>query len=158
MKNLFLVLCLSSATFLSAQTSSEMTTQPERQKEQLAFQNADEIAETLEISLDEAKLVWDKYAEYHGAKEGMKGKNRELMLGMRKGQEKMSDAEYERAYRGRLENQREKINLDENYYNQFLEILPASKVHTLLMADRKNKSEMREHKGQPEQQRTRIRR
>ena len=158
MKNLFLVICLASATLLSAQSSNEMTNQPERQSAELAFQNADEIAETLEISQAEAKLVWNKYAEYHRAKEGLKGKNRELMLGVRNGAEKMSDADYERAYRGRIETQREKINIDEDYYNQFLEILPASKVHTLMMADRKNKRGLRQEKGQPEQQRTRIRR
>src|SRR5690606_39022296 len=105
----------------------------------------------LEISQDVADKVWLKYTEYKTAKKDLMHKKRESMKRMKAGGEEMSDKEYEIIYRAGLKTQRERLNLDESYYDQFLEILPASKIHQLLMSERNNRKQIhsRENKAKP---------
>ncbi|NEN24180.1 hypothetical protein G3O08_11770 [Cryomorpha ignava] len=164
MKHLFLILLFGAATVANAQTNKgNSSVQQSRTAETIApdqpqeFANAEELAKGLSLSKEEAERVWLKYTEYKSAKKNLMEKKGKSMKRIKSGSEKMSDADYESAYRAGLEMQRERIKLDESYYNQFLEILPASKVHQLLMNERNNRKHLRDIEDKPEQTRTRIR-
>lgn len=168
MKTVFLALLMSSAFLVNAQTDSKTSTassqesveQVRKERSNLqAFNNSSEIAKALEISENEAQKVWAQYEEYNLAKKELKDQHKVAGKRTREvsGSEKASDEQIEAAYRNRLQAKRDKIDLDENYYNKFLEILPASKVQTLIMSERKAKRDgMENHKKQVKTQ-TRMR-
>lgn len=157
MKNVFLALFLITATMANAQPgqermktrASEETTSKEWRNDEPQFANAEEIAKALEIDQPTADNVWKTYSELRDSKKALMETMRNQRKEMQARGEKMTDADYERAYRAKLGVQRARINLDESYYNRFLEILPASKVNTLLMSNKKMY-------GKPDQQRTRT--
>lgn len=162
MKILFLTALLGAATLVNAQTTKDnLSVQESKQTERMAaesqqFNSAEELAKGLAISQADAEQVWSKYTAYKAAKKDLMEKKRETMKSIKSGSEKMSDQDYEKAYRTNLETQRKRLDLDESYYDQFLQIIPASKVHQLLMSDRADKKHLRRHQQKPEQTRTRM--
>ncbi len=159
MKTVILAFVLSSATLLNAQPG--MTVSPSVSKESVqkvnendlnfqAFSSSEEIAKTLEISESVAKKVWMTYEEYNRAKQEMKANNQAIAKRTRSvlDSEEVADEQYEAAFRSRLQAKRDRLNLDEAYYNKFLEILPASKVQILLVSERKARQEARGKKVQ----------
>ena len=171
MKKVILAFVLSSATLLNAQPGK--TISPSDSKETIqkandnepniqAFSNSAEISKALEISESVAPKVWITYEEYNRAKEQMKTKHRSVAKETRSAldSEEAKDEQYEAAFRSRLEAKRDRLDLDETYYNKFLEILPASKVQILLVSERKARQEARgklgrQAKGQPRMNQTR---
>lgn len=163
MKTVLFTLLLGVATIANAQTNRDnLNVQQAKDTERVSsdqetqFNSAEELAKGLEISPEEAEKVWMKYSEYKSAVKNLMGKKRDTMKGLKSGGEKMSDKDYETAYRAGLETKRERINIDESYYNQFLEMLPASTVHKLLMNERNNRKHFRDSERKPEQMRSRM--
>lgn len=163
MKTLLFTMLLGVATITNAQTNKDnLNVQQSKETVRVSpsqepeFTNAEELAKGLSISQDEAEKVWTKYTEYKSARKTLMEKKRESMKGFKSSGEKMSDKDYEMAYRTGLETQRERINLDESYYDLFLKILPASKVHMLLMNDRNNKKHFRNNERKQEQTQNRM--
>ncbi len=162
MKTLFLMLFFGAATLANAQTDRDnMSLKETKQTRTMGseqsqkFQNAEEVAKGLNITAGEAEKVWSIYTEYRSAGKKLMEKNRESMKRSKAGGEKMTNQEYEKTHRAGFETRRERINLDETYYNRLLEVLPASKVHLLLKQDRKRKP-VRTLDQKPEQTRTRM--
>ena len=157
MKNVFLALILITATIANAQPNQERLQKrasedrpaKEWRGEQPQFSNAEEMAKVLEIDQATANKAWTIYSEYKDSKKALMEPMRNDRKEMQARGEKMTDADYEKAYRTRLDIQRKRLSMDETYYNRFLEIMPASKVHTLLMT---NKHMYKK----PDQQRTRT--
>lgn len=155
MKNLFLALTLISATLVSAQpTQDRMKTRAseegvarEWKGDRQQFFNSEEMAKALELDQETAEKAWETYSEYQDSKKAVMESMRNERKAMQARGEKMTDADYEKAYRTRLEVQRERIRLDEAYYDKFLEIMPASKVHILLMSN-KNRSGKPNHQSE----------
>lgn len=164
MKHLFFTLLIGAATLANAQTTKDnLNVQQSKETEKTSygqpqqFANAEEIAKELAISPADAEKVWTKYTEYKSAKKNLMEKRRESMKSIKSGNEKMSDKDYEIAFRTSLATQRERIDLDEAYYDQFLKIIPASKVNQLLMNERNNRKNARNNEEKPDQTRTRTR-
>ena len=145
MKNVFLALILIMATVANAQPTQERTkartsedrSNQEWRNDQPQFANAEEMAKALEIDMPTAERVWKMYSEYKESKRALMETMRNERKEMQAPGDKMTDADYEKTYRMKLGVQQARINLDESYYNRFLEILPASKVNTLLMQNKK---------------------
>lgn len=164
MKHLFLVLLFATSTIVNAQSTKEsQNDQQLREPDRVSprntqqFINAEEIEKELMISQPESEKVWAIYTEYKSARKSLLEKKRERMKSNKAGNQKMTDKDYEMVQRSSFDAQRERINLDEAYYNQFLEILPASKVHQLMKPERHNKKKPQNSEYKPEQNRTNIR-
>lgn len=146
MRNVFLALILITATVANAQPGQERMksrTSEERPSKELRynqpqFSNVEEMAKALEIDKATADGAWKTYSEYKDSKKVLMETMRNERKEMKARGEKMTDAEYEKAYRTRLDVQRRRISIDESYYNRFLEIMPASKVHKMLMSNKKD--------------------
>lgn len=145
MKNVFLALILITATIANAQPTqeriktrdSENPPSKEWSHDQPQFDNAEEMAKALEIDQATAERAWITYSEYIDSKKALMEPMRNERKKMKSLGEKVTDADYEKAYRTKLEVERKRISLDESYYNRFLEILPASKIHKMLMSNKK---------------------
>ena len=157
MKNVFLALLLITTTVAYAQPTQEQMkmrtmkdgSSKEWKNDQPEITNAEEMAKVLEIDKATAERAWIIYSEYKDSKKALMAPMRDERKEMKAIGEKMTDADYEKAYRTRLDAQRKQLSVDESYYNRFLEIMPASKVHTLLMSNKRMY-------GKHDQQRTRT--
>ena len=159
MKTVCLVLILSCTTLVNAQTGLNVS--PTESKEAIqqvneakpnsqAFANSTEISKALDISESEAKNVWIVYEDYNRSKQEMKDKHKDIAKRYRAASEskEMTDEQYEAGFRSRLQAKRDRLDLDETYYNKFLEILPASKVQIMLLNERKAQREGIEKRSQ----------
>ena len=142
MKSLFLMLFFGAATIANAQATREKMELKETPQSRPGFeqshkfQNAEEMAKGLNISLEEAEKAWAIYTEYQAERKNFNQKKRDSMRSSKLAEEKMTDQVYEKRHRMGFDLRREQINLDEKYYNQLLEVLAASKVHELLKQER----------------------
>lgn len=154
MKNLFLAFILLTATIANAQPAQKQmksrTAEEQASKEwrndQLQFSNTEEMAKVLEIDQATADQAWKIYTEYKESSKALMATMRTERKEMQSRGEKMTEADYEKGYRTKLGVQRKRIDLEESYYNRFLEIMPASKIQKLLKSN-KNRNGKHEHQN-----------
>ena len=111
--------------FISSSFAQESKTEDQSRK----IEHIMELIDVDKVTAQKTADLLDEFKEQkkmaHESRKSEKEYNRENL-------DNMSDDEIEKIHREKFNDQRAMIDLDEDYYNQFLEILPASKVETLL--------------------------
>lgn len=133
-KNMKKLLIISSAVLFAAGAFAQ---------DKLAETNSDEnnkvehIMELIDVDQATAEKAAALLDDFRSVKKETMEKRMQEKKDMRGNMEKMGDDEIEKLHRQRLDDQRSMIDLEEEYYNKFLAILPATKVEKVLREARK---------------------
>lgn len=113
----------------------------------------------MELTPEESKRFWPVYNEYQAEIEKIE-KDRRGKMGLDSfdGERKVSPEELERQMRAKFESERNRVAIDEKYFDRFQEVLPPEKLLKFYQADVQFKRELlrelgRERQGMTDEER-----
>lgn len=146
---------LFSAILISAYGFSQTTEASTAEKE---TRKVEHIMESLDVDEGTASKLSTLLDEFKAERKAVFEDKKTEKAEMKEKMESMSDDEIEKIHREKFNDQRAMVDMEEQYYNRFLEIAPASKVETLLREERKHmRKRMHASKGQGSQKHERKR-
>lgn len=155
MKLIAMTILMGVATLAHSQTAKENQTLEQKKITPIA-RNADELAEQLDISPEQAAKAWPIYTEYNTDQKMLDDKRMDAMRAQRASKKEMTDAEIEKSFYDHINSQREALDMNEAYFKKFMEVLPANKSVSLMrqikMAKRQERKDVRNIPATPAQE------
>jgi hypothetical protein len=125
MKTIILSAFMAFAVIANAQTERvEKAATEDQQKERMM--------KTLDLNEKETEKAYPIITQYRSEQKMYRQKQMKLMRSSEVRSEKMSEKDIERQQRMKFEARRDKLEMDQKYYDQLLEVVPASKVEKMM--------------------------
>jgi Spy/CpxP family protein refolding chaperone len=101
------------------------------------------ITEKLELTSDEAQKFWPIYNEFETKKDLLFAEKRQLRKVKKENvDENLSDEEIEKSITSKFKIEQKELDLDKEYFSNFKEVLPLTKVNKLYHAQEQFKKEL----------------
>ena len=121
-------------------------------KSDIEVQKVSFITSELELTPQQAKDFWPLYNDYRSELQELRRAGKQDYNPRRDSDKEFSDEEWDKIMKGEFALDRQKIDLDEKYYELYKTVLPVSKVSGLYAAERDFKRELlktlKENRGQ----------